>query len=55
MTEINSDKYPLFIPSGESLGKDHAFDKFLKYVEHKNLKLYDAQEEAIVDILKVII
>ena len=40
----------LFIPSGETLEVEEALDRFLEYVKIKNLELYPAQEEAILEI-----
>lgn len=41
---------PLFIPSGQTLKEDQALDRFLEYVKNMNLELYEAQEEAIIEI-----
>ena len=43
-------KPPLHIPSGETLDKEIAFDKFLEFVKSKKIKLYEAQEEAILEL-----
>ena len=41
---------PLFIPSGQTLEEEEALDRFLEYVKEKNISLYEAQEEAILEI-----
>ena len=41
---------PLFIRSGQTLEVDEALDLFLEYVRSKKLELYEAQEEAILEL-----